>query len=129
MARCCDPAQRGAIKVTNTIRQPPRVDPAVHRVHTASDPGPRHWDVYRVITSVTSATVAATSAVAGWGIALGVGGAILVIGLLIALELLGTTERPAAVRLRQFLRLTAGPLLVVFAVSVATKALLILAQQ
>ena len=82
-----------------------------------------------MITSVTSATVAATSAVAGWGIALGVGGAILVIGLLIALELLGTTERPAAVRLRQFLRLTAGPLLVVFAVSVATKALLILAQQ
>lgn len=80
-----------------------------------------------MITSVTSATVTATSAVAGWGIALAAGGAILVIGLLIALELLGTTDRPAAIRLRQFLRLTTTPLLVVFAVSVATKAFVILA--
>jgi hypothetical protein len=80
-----------------------------------------------MITSVTSATVTATSAVAGWGIALAAGGAILVIGLLIALELLGTTDRPAAIRLRQFLRLTTAPLLVVFAISVGTKALLILA--
>ncbi len=80
-----------------------------------------------MIASVTSATVTATSAVAGWGIALAAGGAILVIGLLIALELLGTTDRPSAIRLRQFLRLTTAPLLVVFAVSVATKAFLILA--
>lgn len=82
-----------------------------------------------MITSVTSATVAATSAVAGWGVALAAGGAIIVVGLLIALELLASNERPATIQLRRFLKLATGPLLIVFAVSVGTKAVLILAQQ
>jgi hypothetical protein len=45
-----------------------------------------------MITSVTSATVAATSAVVGWGVALGAGGALLVVGLLFALELIDATR-------------------------------------
>jgi len=80
-----------------------------------------------MITSVTSATVTATSAVAGWGIALGAGGAMLVIGLLIALDLLGDGERPWQQALRRSLRITAAPLVTVFAVGVAAKALEILA--
>jgi hypothetical protein len=80
-----------------------------------------------VITSVTSATVTATSAVAGWGIALGAGGALLVIGLLIALELLGTSDSPAQQAVKRALRIATTPLLVVFAVSVVAKAMTILA--
>jgi hypothetical protein len=80
-----------------------------------------------VITSVTSATVTATSAVSAWGIALGAGGALFVIGLLIGLELLGATESPAQRMLQRALRIAVTPLLVVFAVSVVAKALTILA--
>jgi hypothetical protein len=80
-----------------------------------------------MITSVTSATVTATSAVAGWGIALGAGGALLVIGLLIALELIGPSERPWTLALRRNLRIITSPLLFVFAVSIAAKALAALA--
>jgi hypothetical protein len=81
-----------------------------------------------VITSVTSATIAATSAVAGWGVILGAGGAILVIGLLICLELLGATRHPNGVVLQRLLRVATGPLVMVFAVSVAVKALTILGE-
>ena len=81
-----------------------------------------------MITSVTSATIAATSAIAGWGVILGAGGAILVIGLLIALELLGATTRPNGLVLQRLLRVTTVPLLSVFAVSVATKALTIIVE-
>lgn len=80
-----------------------------------------------MITSVTSATVTATSAVSGWGIALGAGGALLVIGLLIALELLGTSESPPQQAIKRALRIATTPLLVVFAVSVVAKAMAILA--
>lgn len=83
---------------------------------------------YRVITSVTSATVVATSAVAGWGVALGAGGALLVIGLLVALEMLGATDGPVGQVVARLLRVATGPLLVVFAVSIVTKAVTILAQ-
>lgn len=76
-----------------------------------------------MITSVTSATATATSAVAGWGIALGAGGAILVIGLLIALELLGPPDSPRKRTLQQLLRISTVPLLLVFAVSVGARAL------
>ncbi len=78
-----------------------------------------------VITSVTSATVTATSAVAGWGIALGAGGALLVIGLLITLELLGATETPRGRSVEKLLRVATAPLLIVFAVSVGARALAI----
>jgi hypothetical protein len=78
-----------------------------------------------MITSVTSATV---TAIATWGVALGAGGAIFVIGLLIALELLGTSDRPRARAVQQMLRVATGPLLLVFAVSIVTKALTILAE-
>jgi hypothetical protein len=80
-----------------------------------------------MITSVTSATVTATSAVAGWGIALGGGGALLVIALLVSMELIGPSQRPWTVALRQTLRVITTPLLFVFAVSVAAKALTALA--
>lgn len=81
-----------------------------------------------MITSVTSATVAATSAAAGWGIALGAGGALLVVGLLIALELIGSGERNAfQSSLHRALRIAASPLLMVFAVSVVAKAISVLA--
>ncbi len=76
-----------------------------------------------MITSVTSATVAATSAISGWGIALGAGGAILVIGLLIALELLGTGRTRFDSTLQTALKIAVAPLLIVFAVSVVAKAL------
>jgi hypothetical protein len=75
---------------------------------------------YRVITSVTSATIVAAS---GWGVALGAGGAILVIGLLIALELIGTGHTRFLATLQTALKIAVSPLLVVFAVSVAAKAL------
>jgi hypothetical protein len=81
-----------------------------------------------VITSVTSATIAATSAVSGWGVMLGAGGAILVIGLLIALELLGATNHPRGALLQRLLRVTTAPLVTVFGISVAVKALTILAE-
>jgi hypothetical protein len=81
-----------------------------------------------MVTSVTSATFTATADLAGWGIALGAGGAILVIGLLIALEMLGATERPTGLILRRLLLVATGPLLLVFAVSMTTKVLTILAQ-
>jgi hypothetical protein len=77
-----------------------------------------------VITSVTSATMTAT--VAAWGIALGAGGAILVILFLIALEMLGATEGPAQRAVQRGLRVAVMPLLTVFAVSVVAKALTIL---
>ena len=79
-----------------------------------------------MITSVTSATVVATSAVAGWGVALSAGGAITVIALLAILELLGATESPAGRTVERFLRVATGPLLLVFAVSIAVKTLTIL---
>jgi hypothetical protein len=75
-----------------------------------------------LITSVTSATVAATSAVSAWGVALGAGGAILVIGLLIALELIGTGRTPFHTTLQTALKIAVSPLLIVFAVSVVAKA-------
>lgn len=82
-----------------------------------------------MITSVTSATVAATSAAAGWGVALGAGGALLVIGLLVAMELLGATDGPRLRTVRKLLFIATGPLLLVFAVSITAKAMAILAGQ
>ena len=79
-----------------------------------------------MITTVTTASIAATSAVSGWGVALGAGGAILVISLLIALELIGTGRTRFLVTLQTALRIAVSPLLIVFAVSVAAKALLVL---
>jgi hypothetical protein len=76
-----------------------------------------------VITSVTSATVAATSAASGFGILLGAGGALFVIGLLVALELLSPDARGSQRVLRRSLKIATGPLLIVFAVSVAAKIL------
>lgn len=76
-----------------------------------------------MITSVTSATVTATSAAGGWGIALGAGGALLVIGLLISLELLGDAPHGWQRTLRQSLKVTAAPLVFVFAISVLAKVL------
>lgn len=79
-----------------------------------------------MITSVTSATLAATSAVAGLGVVLGAGGAILVVALLIALELVGTGRTRFHTTLQTALRIAVSPLLIVFAVSVAAKALVAL---
>jgi hypothetical protein len=80
-----------------------------------------------MISSVTSATVTATSTVAGWGVVLGAAGAILVIGLLIAIELLGATHAPWQRSLQRVLRVSTSPLLFVFAISVSVKALAALA--
>ena len=82
-----------------------------------------------MITSVTSASVAATSAIAVWGVALGAGGAILVIGLLIAMDLLGATQAPRLQVVRKLLLITTGPLVLVFVVSIVAKAMAILAGQ
>ncbi len=79
-----------------------------------------------MITSVTSATATATSATAGWGVALGAGGAMLVIGLLIALELLGPPDSPRKRAVQQLLRISTIPLLLVFGVSVSARVLAIL---
>lgn len=80
-----------------------------------------------MITSITSATVAATSAVAGWGVALGAGGAIGVISLLLLLEVMGTGTSRFQSTLRSTLRIAVSPLLIVFGVSVAVKAFTVLA--
>jgi hypothetical protein len=79
-----------------------------------------------MITSVTSATEFATSASSGWATALGVGGAILLIGLLVARELLGPGQGPIRTATERVLRIMTGPLLVVFAVSVAVRAIAII---
>jgi hypothetical protein len=79
-----------------------------------------------LITSVTSATVAATSAIASWGLALGAGGVVLVIVLLVGLELLGEGESGWRRGLQGALRLGTAPLLFVFAVSVIARAIAIL---
>lgn len=81
-----------------------------------------------MITSVTAATIAATSTIAGWGVILGAGGAVLVVGLLIAIELLGATDRPNGVLMQRLLRVSTVPLVTVFAVSIVVKALTILGQ-
>ena len=76
-----------------------------------------------MITSVTSATVAATSAVASWGLALGAGGVLLVWACLLPLNS-SARMRPGWKRgLRHGLKIGTGPLLFVFAVSVIVKAL------
>jgi hypothetical protein len=80
-----------------------------------------------VTTSITSATIAASS-IAGWGVVLGAGGAVLVIGLLIAMELLGASDRPRGMLLQRLLRVATVPLVTVFAVSILTKAVIILSQ-
>lgn len=74
-----------------------------------------------MITSVTSATIAATSAVIGWGVALGAGGALLVVGLLFSLELVDAGASARRPVLHRTLRAITMPLLIVFAVSVATR--------
>lgn len=79
-----------------------------------------------MITSVTSATATATSAASGWGVALGAGGALLVIGLLIALEVVGESS-PRRRSLRRGLRVAAAPLLFVFVVSIVARAFSIVA--
>lgn len=80
-----------------------------------------------MITSVTSATIAATSAAAGWAAVLSAGGVLVVIGLLVALELLGTGTTSFHEGLRRALRVTVSPMLVVFAISISVKVLGILA--
>lgn len=80
-----------------------------------------------MITSVTSATATATSAISAWGIALGAGGALLVIGLLIALELVGSSDSPRRRGLRRGLRVAMAPLLFVFVVSIVARAFSVVA--
>lgn len=82
-----------------------------------------------MITSVTSATVGAASDMAGLGATLGAGGAILVIGLLVAMDLLGASQAPRLMGVRKLLLIITGPLVLVFVVSVAAKAMAILAAQ
>ncbi len=77
-------------------------------------------------TTVTTATTAATSAIAGWGVALGAGGVLLVIGLLIALELLGSSDRPWQQSMKRVLRIATAPLGIVFLVGIAAKTATIL---
>ena len=79
-----------------------------------------------MITSVTSATVAATSAVVGWGVALGAGGALLVVGLLFALELIDASRSHRRPVLHRVVRSITVPLLIVFFVSVAARSATIL---
>ena len=74
-----------------------------------------------MITSVTSATMAMTSAVSIWGLALSGGGILLVIGLLVAIELLGSGKKPWHRSLRTALAVAAAPLTLVFAISILTK--------
>jgi len=50
----------------------------------------------------------------------------LVIGMLIAIELLGVTERPWQRSLKRLLRVSTAPLVFVFVVSLAAKALVVL---
>jgi hypothetical protein len=80
-----------------------------------------------LITSVTSATLAATSAAAGWGAVLSAGGVLVVLGLLAALELLGTAHTRFHDGLRRALRVAIAPMLVVFAISVSVRIVGVLA--
>ncbi len=76
----------------------------------------------KLITSVTSATIAA-SAMASWGVALGAGGVVLVLGFLVAIELIGGAETVWWAGLRDALKVCIPPLVFVFAISVIAKAI------
>ena len=79
-----------------------------------------------MITSVTSATAAATSVVASWGLTLAVGGALLVIGMLIALDVLGDAQTGWRAGLRRAIRIATAPLIFVFALSIVAKTFAVL---
>lgn len=78
-----------------------------------------------MITSVTSATVTATSAASELSIILGAGGALALIGMLIILELVGDAATGWQHTLRRAVWVSTAPLLFVFAVSIAIKVLAI----
>ena len=80
-----------------------------------------------MITSVTSATLTATSAAGEWAVALGSGGALLVIAMLMMLESLRATDGPASRTVQRLLHVATGPLLVVFVVGIASRLVTILA--
>jgi hypothetical protein len=81
-----------------------------------------------MITSVTSATEAATSVTAGLATALGIGGAILLIALFVVRNLLASGNKPAHRELDRALRVATWPLLIVFATSISIQAVLIVAE-
>lgn len=77
-----------------------------------------------MITSVTSAV---TSAAIQYGPVLAVGGALLVVGLLMTLELTGATSA-GQLAMRRGLRIAVAPLLVVFVTAIAARVLEVLAR-
>ena len=81
-----------------------------------------------MITSVTTATQAATSGVAGLASAFGIGGAVLLIALLVTRNLLASRKSSAHRELDRALRVATWPLLIVFATSISIQTALIVAE-
>jgi hypothetical protein len=81
-----------------------------------------------MITSVTSATEAATAVAAGVATTLGIGGAILLIALMIARNLLASGNRSRHRELDRALRVATWPLLIVFVTSISIQTILIVAE-
>jgi len=81
-----------------------------------------------MITSVTSATEAATTGVAGLASALGIGGAVLLIALFTVRNLLASGNGSEHRELDRALRVATWPLLIVFATSISIRTVLIIAE-
>jgi hypothetical protein len=81
-----------------------------------------------MITSVTSATEAATAAVGGLASALGIGGAILLIALFVVRNLLASGNGSGHREFDRALRVATWPLLIVFATSISIQTVLIVAE-
>jgi hypothetical protein len=81
-----------------------------------------------MITSVTSATEAATAAVTGLASGLGIGGAVLLIALFVARNLLASGDGARHRALDRALRVATWPMLVVFATSISIQTVVIVAE-
>lgn len=81
-----------------------------------------------MITSVTSATEAATAAVTGLASGLGIGGAILLIALFVVRNLLASGTGVRHRELDRALRVATWPMLVVFATSISIQTVVIVAE-
>jgi hypothetical protein len=81
-----------------------------------------------MITSVTYATETATAAITGLGGTLGIGGALLLIGLFFVRNLLTSGNDAAHGELDRALRVAAWPLMIVFATGISIRTVVIVAE-
>jgi hypothetical protein len=85
------------------------------------------WEQAPLITSVTSATEAATAVASGVSVALGLGGAVLLILLFVIRDLLAGSDSPHRSALEPVVRVAMWPLAIVFTMSISVQTIAIVA--